>query len=380
MMKMNKSSRKLSEFMCREMLYDFATGHLDEERARAVQEFLKENEILKNELMQMKSALEYCDQAGGITVSELLYLSLSERDQVFKSMKQKLSWKNLPEWTRWTIEALSISLIAALIAINIPWGKFQSLFQSEIEAGPGSSIEVLQKVNFDHSDSSQEKSLENSENAEVAQNSEEPQSSEAAQNSEKDLEGSHPNNANQPKNANQPISKEVKPNKKMEPPTKGEAQGEVQVVESKPNQSGAVSNKTKGEIYRAFMKTRSLDEVTQEITQMIEKYGGEKAGEVKLGWRKKNGSYFHFKMPKKFYEELLSKLKKFSSVKVYKDPHPRVMPKGVFRMILWLEEDKSISSSKESNEAASTSSIESAEKEDAGAHTTSGGEEKDSHE
>jgi len=66
--------------------------------------------------------------------------------------------------------------------------------------------------------------------------------------------------------------------------------------------------------------------------------GGQKAGEVQIGWRKPDGSYFHFSLEEDKLEELKQFMSSYGPVRFYKDPHWRVMPQGKIRIILWIED------------------------------------------
>ena len=98
------------------------------------------------------------------------------------------------------------------------------------------------------------------------------------------------------------------------------------------------NKKTNGFVFRGNMKIDEIDVRTPLISQQILDLGGRKAGEVELGWRKENkGSYYHFSMPEENYEKLVEYLHGFGPVRFSKDSHPRVMPQGQIRIILWVE-------------------------------------------
>ena len=56
---MKHKRHQLSEFLCREMLYDFATGLLDPARKTAVEENIKEYPELETEFESLKQGLAY---------------------------------------------------------------------------------------------------------------------------------------------------------------------------------------------------------------------------------------------------------------------------------------------------------------------------------
>ena len=86
------------------------------------------------------------------------------------------------------------------------------------------------------------------------------------------------------------------------------------------------------------MKLTNADVVVPLVIQKIKELGGAKAGKVDLGWRKKKGHYFHLTMPKSNYKSLIDFLKGFGPVRIYREPHKRVMPEGEIRFILWIED------------------------------------------
>src|SRR5690606_1749886 len=96
----------------------------------------------------------------------------------------------------------------------------------------------------------------------------------------------------------------------------------------------ASSVNRKGYVFRANMATNELTKVTSEIVARTESVGGKKAGEVKLGWERKNGNYFHFPIPDSDQEAFFNFLRAYGPSHISKDPRPRVMPEGVIRMIL----------------------------------------------
>lgn len=94
----------------------------------------------------------------------------------------------------------------------------------------------------------------------------------------------------------------------------------------------------RGEIIRATMSKGDVEAWTPGVTEEIVRLGGLKAGEVQLGWRRKGGSYFHFSLPQSNYDTLISYLQTLGPVRIVKEPHPRVMPEGTLRLILWIEQ------------------------------------------
>jgi hypothetical protein len=92
-----------------------------------------------------------------------------------------------------------------------------------------------------------------------------------------------------------------------------------------------------GVVNRAFMSIDRLDELAPKIVVQIKELGAEKAGEVELGWKRGTGRYFHFAIPETNEARLLEVLRAYGPVRISKDVHPRVMPPGQLRFILWIE-------------------------------------------
>lgn len=102
-------------------------------------------------------------------------------------------------------------------------------------------------------------------------------------------------------------------------------------------ESEAGDEKPRGFVYRAFMTLPNLEEISPKIAEDLESLGAEKAGEVELGWKRGTGRYFHFALPEENEKKALEKLQVYGPVRISKDPHPRVMPPGQVRFILWIE-------------------------------------------
>lgn len=66
---MKYRQRQLSEFFCREMLYDFAAGTLDAVRTKAIKESLEEYPELETEFQFLKQGLNYSEILSQTQVS-----------------------------------------------------------------------------------------------------------------------------------------------------------------------------------------------------------------------------------------------------------------------------------------------------------------------
>ena len=94
--------RQLSEFLCREMLYDFAVGDLDPTRTKAIEASIKEYPELETEFQSLKQGLSYSHTMSQIQVpldildSILLKRSILEKTTyALKTHKWKVSLTGL---------------------------------------------------------------------------------------------------------------------------------------------------------------------------------------------------------------------------------------------------------------------------------------------
>ena len=84
-----------------------------------------------------------------------------------------------------------------------------------------------------------------------------------------------------------------------------------------------------------------VQQVIGVVREKIINSGGKKAGEVELGWMKnETTSYFHFSFPEENKADLENYLKQFGKVQLVYEPHPRLMPKGIKRYIIEIQQNE----------------------------------------
>lgn len=352
--------RKLTKFLCREMLYDYTKSYLDEERTKAVREYLAEDEALQEDLYHLKSAMEYCRELGQLKVDENFLQYLARNKSNYTQFRELLAWRNLPEFAKWSLEALIISLSVAVFTIFVPWDRM---------------VHWIPKDNSPQKEM-QDPSLPIAEDSEVPINKEKSEG-EIDSDQKQSLEASVPIKEGQvqaegvnavaaidqvPEVVKTPGKVDYKDTDRIAKKSVVTSESnELSQIEKLKNEKSSTSkddeyftqNETiskkkailvgskqalKGELYRASISLRSVDKVTEELIQQIVSLGGKKAGKVKLGWKKSNSSYFHFYMSKENLEDLKGYIGKYGKLKVSKEPHWRVMPEGQIRMILEVEE------------------------------------------
>lgn len=315
---MRRKPRKLTRFLCQEMLYDYMTGHLDSDRKKAVEDFLAENPEVQAELKAMGEAVRYCQQLSGTRLSDELIESLSRVRLVSEVVGEKVAYRNWPDLLKWSTEATIISVCVAGLAMVVPWQTIRTIFEK-----PPSDQVVLANV---------DKKI-----------------------SEKDVKV--------PPAPPAPEEKEeatVPPQTAAPSPTPTAAPVKVIVAQTQPEKPRPGQRpQPKGLLYRIMMNHPNIKEEAPALRDKILQMGGKKAGQVEIGWRKSNGNYFHFSLPEKEYQNLITTLGAYGPVRIYKSPHERVMPAGQIRIILWIEDARGSDATKASTTEDTGESTES---------------------
>ncbi|MCB0391619.1 MAG: hypothetical protein KDD58_10015 [Bdellovibrionales bacterium] len=343
-MNLGNQKRKLTKFLCREMLYDYIQGHLDKARDEAVREYLENDEDLRDELENLKLAIQYSKELGHAELDESFLKEIVESKSYFAQMADQLAWRNLPEYVKWGLEAFTIAVSVSIFSIFVPWERVMDWIPREkepaiVKEAPRPVLVVGQKNN--QSETVKEPSEESNVEAKVdevgtqQENQNVKEKEPLVVSSEKDFAENN--------NANVVTTVEKNELSQIQKLKEDQQEEEEELTEKNTKKKAKLigtKKALKGELYRAFMTLDKIDLVTDEIREKIINFGGEKAGKVRLGWRKKDGSYFHFTFPEKNFEDLEQFLKSYGAIRVYKDPHWRVMPEGQIRIILWVEDSE----------------------------------------
>lgn len=311
--------RNLSEFMCIEMLYDYKSGKLDPLRYQAVEEGLQSSPRVREELKKLSIGISYCEKLKNISVSEPLVDLILDQPKPTEKVFSKLKWGSFPQPVRWALEAVVVAVAIALFVTQVP-----NLFKGE-----ESVRDSLLVKKFDIKPPDAEVIAETEVSTDKAVQAPVETKPEAVIAS-KEI----------PVLLRPPLEEIKKPEVVAAAPTMAPAPAVTPVAE-KP-----VAKKGNAYVYRMTMYVDDVDTVTPEIAALISGLGGEKAGEVELGWRRKGGSYFHFSVPMANSPTLQTGLKKYAPFNIVKSAHPRVMPEDTERYILWVE--KKISAGEES--------------------------------
>lgn len=320
-----RKSRTLSRFLCQEMMYDYVTDNLDEERKQAMKDYIQRSEETQEDLEAFQEALNYCEQLSHLTPTEPLIEKVKSQSSLSKKMIGALSWNNWPQPVKWTLQGALVSVLAAGVAIFLPWESLQIDLDLKSKGSP------LYVAETQTPDVNQE---QESPNSEANTESSEPQPSESSETKVAAQEDPQP--VEEPKSSPEPAKKsESVENTVAENNNEEEVEAEV----SK-SRSAVVKSNLKGSLTRMYMTVKDFKEFSLVVEDFIRSVGGSKAGQVELGWEKnQNTRYFHFTIPEKDYPNLMQLLRAKADTRVMRTPHSRVMPEGKMRLILEISSD-----------------------------------------
>jgi anti-sigma factor RsiW len=344
--------RKLTPFLCQERLYEYATGTLNPQRRADMDEFLATDKTSQEALQAMRRGLDYADKLSSARLSPELVEKLGDSENIRSLIRRYMDWDEWPETFRWSITALTISVMVAGMVTIVPWKKLPS-FSKKPHARTNTVI--LADIPGTVGDAGAEGPDSEADVSQFA-NDTETSGDEHMAPGEHEHEYEAAVVAAMPRPAVQPTAT-PKPTPKLvvaTPPTPSApiiatpaASGASSVLSSDPSSdvnveisnasSASREAKPKGFVFRAFMNLSNVEEVTLDVVAQLESFGAEKAGDVALGWRRGTGSYFHFTLPDSNEDQVLEILRGYGPVRISKDPHPRVMPSGQIRFILWIE-------------------------------------------
>lgn len=324
-----KGQRVVSEFVGQELLYDYVTLNLDAERTAAIEKLVKESRSLQDDIQKINDGLSYCEHLAETVVADFLVDKVKTPSTYFQVILQKLNVDQWPTGLRLGIEAMVIAAVAVTAAMLIPWQRLTSVPITDVREvviaevshegaqGIGAEAESGNKSDI-------EKPL---------------YSDEGAGNVATTVPAVVTTTSLPAKVIAKTKTKETTP---MPSTTLAAviANTPTTLVDRAESDGAADTDKTPGQgsLYRGSISVSNLNATTAKFIEKINEFGGRKAGEVALGWKKGNGTYFHFTMPEKQYDALMTFMKDYGQLKIQKEKHPRVMPEGIIRLIITVDE------------------------------------------
>lgn len=351
-----KDKRQLSEFIAQEMLYDYVDKKLDSQRQKALEDLLGASQNTQNTYENLRSGLNYLSDLSQIQITSPLLSAIKEKVQSKRIAQSFMQYSDWRPGIRLAAETMLVVVLASLIVWITPW----EIFLGQNKNDNGMSYVLTEVAHHKMSQSVDEwpaKPATQDSNVLVVANKEsvsnvlvESQNinqliagAEQAKNKVTDVNAVVGKNNDTHTVADKKIvgsdaqkltEKEIAQNIPVAPIANNLSKSTSQTV----NETVTEGKHGQGFLYRAFMANENVDEIRPEIVKLIKNLGGQKAGNVELGWRRQGGSYFHFTIPESKNAQLVEGLKHYGKVIFKKDPHPRVMPQGVLRYILWIEE------------------------------------------
>jgi len=301
--------RQLSTFMTQELLFDFVMGQLDPERRRLVQEEIEKTPHLQEDLDRIRMGLNYWEQLSQTELSKLLLESVGQKATYWSQLKKTFSIENWPPFVKWTLEAVSVVTFVILISLLVPWAQVKEIVMQE------SRKEVIL--------------------AEI------PKSvmlapHQAPQASEKNEMGKFEDES---AGTNAPTAQNPVAAASTAKTTQADAVAKANLEAATAGANKADESRKKGFVYRGTLSVVNVEANASKLKEKIVELGGRKAGEVELGWRRNQGDYyFHFTIPESKFTDLEDYFKGLGVIKMSRDPHPRIMPDGIIRLIITAEE------------------------------------------
>jgi len=328
-----KGQREISPFMGQGLLYDYLNGDLDKERHSAVAAFLETSREAQVEVQKIQAGQQYADQLGQVVISEALKKRLGTPSSYLSLLFKKSRFEQWPVGLKWGLEAVVVVFVIVTFLTVAPWEKVMKL---KLAPSSNSNEVVLSEVH------------------KTSPLKETPTSVAAGQGPQDTPQFVDEGIKKEPPPAPAPaaattVAAATNPPPKASPPArpsmakKAPEKTAVAVAahkdEEEAEDSTEGSKSIAGYLYRGQIKVTNVSAVGPKIAEKIAELGGRKAGSVSLGWQKTpDSAYFHFTIPEAKYEELQAFLSGYGTVKISKEKHPRVMPDGIIRLIITVDE------------------------------------------
>lgn len=293
--------RRMTSFFGLGHLFNYYEKKLDPEREKLVEDFVRFSRDAQLELELYQLGDDYLNQIRQAIPSEQFIVEAKRSNSYLHNLIQKSQYPFWPSGVRWGLESVVVIALIVLTISILPWD--QILYLSK--GGVGREILL---VELKKSDMQPLKGLEMSAPDFQDEGIEKVDPQKAESDQEKSVE-------------------DIKP---AQPPV---------TLAKKELPAGIPEVLAGGYLYRGTLTVTGLTSTSPKIKERIETLGGRKAGEVSLGWsRSPTSHYYHFTIPDAKYPELMSYLDQFGKLKISREKHPRVMPGGILRLIVTVEE------------------------------------------
>lgn len=340
-----RNHREVTSFLGHEMLFDYISGDLDAERKKAIDDFLKSSKDAQLDLIKIMNGLKYSEQLAETVVSQELLEKVLEPETYLSVLLKKSKFDQWPISVKWSIEALIVVTGIVFLLMLVPWDK--ALKMDFVPTSQEVILAEVQKQNKIVGVTGKE--IENQETPQFVDEPTTkvpPSAANAKANTKANVKASSASKAQPvpPIAAVHPPAPSI-PSLPAETPKQVLAVVKTETSSSKIEKPVPATNApssgpaTTGFLFRGVLKVTNAAAISPKITDKIIELGGRKAGEVDLGWKKTESAYYyHFTLPEAKYEELNRFLSEYSTTQISKEIHPRVMPDGIVRLIIQVEE------------------------------------------
>lgn len=342
-----------SSFLSKELIYDYLNNQVSDQKKEQIEEALKDNYSVRLEIKRIQSAKQFLYSIRHFEVPG----KISERIEVLQEepviSPSKFNVQQLPEGIRQAVFALGVVSVLLCVLLLIPWHKIRDLRVDSVSQEIVSLDRSKSRSSMDLAEAEKnEKPLFQDETGTEATDTVTAVPTSIAKVTETSsppsvkpvVEPSKIPVVTQAPETQKPVAK-AQPEKDANPKSSAALAQSNTTPGPAPSikdvEAGVNESATAGYLYRGQMKLTNLEVSGKRLTEKIMELGGRKAGEVDLGWKRGPTTlYYHFTIPEARYEELKTFLSLYGQPKINKEKHPRVMPEGIIRLILTIDEEK----------------------------------------
>lgn len=318
-----KNKREMTSFVTRELLYDYLSEQLDDERRLAVENQLRSHRELQLELHKIRAGISYVESLGQTKISPAVLDEIGAPETYLSVLLKKTKYEQWPLTVKWGLEALIVLTCFIFVLVLVPWDKalqwgislrggdwILAEVPREIRTGTGRLQTIEKNESGAFEDEGVDQKIATTKEAIIPQ-------------------------IVLPAAAVPAIPSTGSKTTPIPPAAPAKAATAASTVTTK----SVEKKQVEGSLYRGSLAVTNLSMIGPKVTEKILELGGRKAGEVELGWMKTPGSsYYHFTIPEAKYDELQKFFSETGQVRVSKEKHPRVMPEGIIRLIITVEE------------------------------------------
>lgn len=321
---------EVSPFFGQNLLYEYSLNILDEERRAAVEDCLSNDKNTQTEFIQISNGLQYVELLSEVVVSDKIIEQIENRNTQLNKILNKIKFHQWPLTLKWGIEASVVALAMALTLNILPWSKIVHL-STDVKDQDFIVAQIDKKKKDQYaSDLKPNDNKPDFVDEEVKEAAKEP-----AKSSVKPTTPAPTTTVAATAQAKPSATPTPAPTVATAKPTTVATAAAVTI----PPKTQEPVKATTGYLYRGQLLITNIEMSAPKITQKIAEFGGRKAGEVEIGWKKTSQIYYyHFTIPEAKMADLENFLKLYSDVKLKKETHPRVMPDGILRIIFTVEE------------------------------------------